>query len=102
MSLSRVVPFQGDDYQYKRDGKRLGAQLQRVFDVMKDGKWRSHEELRYAIWCSTDKIEKGESISRQVRYLKTVDGCDVERRYDGHGLYRYRLVFTTEQRGLGL
>ena len=102
MNLARVVPFQGDDFEPKRDGKRLGAQLQRVFDVMKDGRWRSHPEICAGIWWNTGKREKESSVARQVRYLRDIPGCDFERRHDGEGLYRYRLVFTTEQRGLNL
>ena len=102
MSLARVVPFQGDDFDPTRDGKRLGAQLQRVYNVMKDGRWYSHQEIVEILMWGGKPREKEASIARQVRYLRDIPGCDVRRRHDGEGLYRYRMVFTKEQRGLGI
>jgi len=70
---------------------------------MKDGRWRSHQEIVEILMWGGKPREKEASIARQVRYLKEIPGCDVLRpRYYGNGLYRYRLIFTTEQRGLGL
>ena len=89
----QAVRFFGRDHEPSRDAWRLGRQLQAVFNVMSDGRWRSIQEAHEAVvrrnlgagWKVT-------SIDRQIRYLRDLPGCDVERRYDGNGLYRYRLV----------
>ena len=95
MNGATKVLFQGEDYDRTRDGKRLGAQLQRVYEVMKDGRWRSHQEIVETLMWGGKPREKEASIARQVRYLKDIPGCYVLRRYEGNGLYRYSLC--TEQ-----
>ncbi len=94
--------FYGDDYDDQRDGRRLGAQLQRVYDVMKDGRWRSHQEIVETLMWGGKPREKEASIARQVRYLKDIPGCYVLRRYEGDGLYRYSLHTPQEQERLAI
>ena len=102
MNVETKVPFQGDDYVRARDGKRLGEQLQRVYDVMKDGRWRSHQEIVEILMWGGKPREKEASIARQVRYLRDLPGHCVLRRFEGGGLYRYSLSTPDEQERLAL
>ncbi len=83
--------FNGPDYDPSHDDVRLTGQLERVFNLMKDGQWRS---------LSTIALSTGDheaSISAQLRHLR-------KPRFGGHmilkknvgnrscGLWEYRLL----------
>lgn len=82
------VRFAGADYRPVRDDARLTGQLQRVFDLMKDGRWRTLGEIAAA----TNDPEA--SISAQLRHLKKdrFGAHTVNKDYVGNGLYRYQLL----------
>jgi hypothetical protein len=82
----------GVTFDQERDGKRLQAQHARVFEVMKDGMWRS----LHAIARLTGDPEA--SISARLRDLRKdkFGGHEVERRYVQHGLWEYRLKVQRE------
>ena len=91
--IRTVKGFFGDDYVPERDGNRLGRQLQAVFDAMSGGLWMTVEEVwRIVIDANPDAKWKVTSIDRQMRYLRDVEGCNLERKSEGGGMYRYRLV----------
>ena len=79
--------FNGSDYDHERDSERLSSQLDRVFNVMKDGQWRSLHEL------SMQAKAPESSASAQLRHLrkKRFGGHTIEKKYLGNGLYLYRL-----------
>lgn len=80
--------FNGADYDPERDDDRLRNQLQRIWTLMRDGRWRTLP----AIATATGDPEP--SISAQLRHLRKprFGGHTVERRYVGHGLYEYRVL----------
>jgi hypothetical protein len=82
--------FDGADYDDERDRARLGQQLQAVYDVMADGRWHTINEVARA----SGYDETQQSVARQIRYLraKRFGGHTIERRYEGDGLYSYRLI----------
>jgi len=67
---------------------RLTGQIKRVFDLMKDGRWRTLREI--AEWTEDPEA----SISAQLRHLRKprFGGFTVERNHIGAGLFRYRLI----------
>lgn len=79
--------FNGADYVPSRDDERLGSQMSRIFNVMKDGTWRA------LVHISTETGDREASISAQLRHLRKArfGGHKVERRYMGNGLYQYRI-----------
>jgi hypothetical protein len=86
---SRDKPrFNGADYVSTRDDVRLTGQLQRVFDLMKDGMWRTLGAIEMATG------DPAPSISAQLRHLRKArfGGHTVNRRYIGEGLYQYQLI----------
>jgi hypothetical protein len=84
--------FAGADYQPERDNARLGAQIQRVYDLMRDGAWRTLSEIARL----TGAPEA--SASAQLRNLRKPDGGAhvVNRRYVGDGLYEYQIQRKTQ------
>lgn len=83
-----VIRFDGADYQPARDDARLTAQQQRIFDLMKDGIWRTLHEIHYL----TGAPEA--SVSAQLRHLRKArfGGHELQKEYIGDGLYRYRVI----------
>lgn len=45
MDFDALPRFNGSDYDHARDVLRLTGQMQRVFDLMSDGKWRTPKRL---------------------------------------------------------
>jgi hypothetical protein len=88
--------FNGSDYDPKYDDARLSNQLDRVFNCMKDGKWRGLEEL------VTLTGAPHASISAQLRHLRKerFGGHIVEKRIKGDrtdGLYEYKLIINIKE-----
>ena len=83
--------FSGSDYTPAFDQERLTGQIRRVFDVMKDGKWRTLREIE-------DVTGDGQaSISAQIRNLKKPEfgGWPIDKRTRGDrrsGLWEYSLI----------
>ena len=80
--------FNGPDYVPVRDNARLKSQLQRVFGLMRDGKWRSLADI------SLITGDPPASISAQLRHLRKprFGGYLVDKNYLGNGLYLYRVL----------
>lgn len=79
--------FDGPDYDPERDGSRLTGQILRVYNLMRDGQWRTLEAINA---CTNDPLP---SISAQLRHLRKArfGSHKIERKYIGSGLYEYRL-----------
>lgn len=83
--------FNGAGYLPDRDNSRLSRQYMRVFDLMKDGNWRTLKGI-----CAHTG-DPAASVSAQLRHMRKerFGAHTVERRYDGEGLYSYRLIVNT-------
>src|SRR5689334_6409987 len=87
-------PFDGPSYDPVFDHARLTKQLGRVFECMRDGAWRTLQEIADVTG------DPHASISAQLRHLRKprFGASDVQKRRRGlpeHGLYEYRLVVAT-------
>ena len=78
----------GETYDHNRDGDRLNRQARLVFNLMKDGRWRTLA----AIATIVDEPEA--SVSARLRDLrkKRFGERVVDKRYVGNGLWEYKLV----------
>lgn len=89
--LFRMAPrFDGPDYRLGVDQGRLTGQLARIYDLMRDGSWRTLSEIAAA----TGDHEA--SISAQLRHLRKprFGAHEVAKRRRGtetRGLFEYRL-----------
>lgn len=80
--------FDGSTYQNERDSGRLGDQMLAVFDLMRDGEYRTLGQI-----ASTTSHPEA-SVSSRLRDLRKprFGGHTVNRRYVGNGLYQYQLL----------
>lgn len=82
--------FNGSDYDSAKDQDRLTGQIKRIFDLMKDGSWRTLSEIEHSTG------DPPASISAQLRHLRKprFGGFLVDKRRRGaaeSGLFEYRL-----------
>ncbi len=89
------VRFDGSDYSATFDKKRLTGQLLRVFNLMRDGVWRTLDSIAGMTG------DPAASISAQLRHLrkKRFGAHGVEKRRHGkksEGLFEYRLLVNTK------
>ena len=88
--------FDGPAYNPKHDRARLTGQIERVFNLMKDGQWRTLQEIADATG------DPHASISAQLRHLRKerFGSHTVLKRHRGepkHGLWEYQLIVNTQQ-----
>lgn len=85
------VRFNGSDYIPKFDDTRLTGQINRVWNCMKDEKWRTLAEIQ------KETGDPQASISAQLRHLrkKRFGSHEVNKRSRGeriNGLFEYQLI----------
>ena len=88
--------FNGADYDPALDDQRLGKQIGRVYEVMKDGRWRPLHVIAACIRQRFDKHDPEASISAQLRHLRKprFGSHKIERRRaeQNEALWEYRMV----------
>lgn len=80
--------FDGETYQANRDYLRLNGQLGNVFETMRDGRWRTINNIAAQV------IGSPQAISARLRDLRKAKygAHEVERKSLGRGLFAYRLI----------
>lgn len=83
------VTFDGKTFDHAKDGARLSTQLERVRELMADGRWRTLAQIKKA--CGGSEA----SVSARLRDLRKArfGGLSIERRRYGAsagGLWEYR------------
>ena len=94
---SHLRHFSGSDYVPVHDQARLTGQIERVFTIMKDGKFRTLTEIYHDIFKLFQKHDSEASISAQLRNLRKVQfgsyTINKQPRGDrGSGLWEYQLT----------
>lgn len=89
--LQPAFNFDGKTFDHELDQARLGDQAQRVFDLMKDGEWRTLAEIE------AETGDPQSSISARLRDFRKVKcgGHAVNRKRRGEGfsgLFEYQLT----------
>jgi hypothetical protein len=82
------TPFDGSTYDHDRDHMRLAGQLGRVFDCMKDGRWRTLAVISLIAGGTEASVSARLRDIRKPRY----GGHTVDRRHVARGLFEYRVV----------
>jgi hypothetical protein len=79
--------FAGADYVPSRDDRRLTGQIERVYNLMSDGKWRTLRQI------AEGTGDPEASVSAQLRHLRKAKwgAHTIERRHIEFGLFEYRL-----------
>ena len=84
-----TATFAGSDYVPKFDNERLRGQIKKVYELMKDGKWRTLDEI------ATKIREPHASVSAQLRHLRNKHGMTIEKQVRGereNGLWEYQMM----------
>lgn len=86
--MNQLSLFDGDTIEPERDEERLRAQLTRVWHLMRDGRWRTLNQIA----CETH--DPPASVSARLRDLRKekFGSHHVERRYLSNGLFTYRVT----------
>lgn len=86
-ALAQSPRFDGDVYQHAIDFSRLKGQILRVYQLMRDGRWRTLDEIARA---TGDPVA---SVSAQLRHLRRdkFGGHVVNRRSRTGALFEYQL-----------
>ena len=93
VELPALPEFDGDAYVPELDKPRLITQLQKVYTILSDGRWRTLFELEEAMGYTCSQTSASAFI-RDLRKQKW-GGFTVERRRRGppkQGVFEYRLV----------
>ena len=88
MQKETTPEFDGDDYVSSRDKPRLTQQIHQVRMYMENNNWLSVKQI------SDDLNFPEPSVSAQIRNLRKEKFGNriVERRYQGNGLYEFKLM----------
>jgi hypothetical protein len=88
MQDQNKMTFDGSDYVPKRDDVRLSVQYVRIFDLMKDGEYRTLQEIEEKTG------DPQASISAQLRHMRKerFGSHKINKSYIGQGLYEYQLI----------
>ena len=88
MNIYNGQLFDGETYDHGRDGRRLGSQMESVYNLILCGQWMTLE----AISSATGAPQA--SVSARLRDLRKRKFGEhrVERRYVRNGLFEYRLA----------
>lgn len=87
MNAEQIGLFDGATYDDARDGRRLNTSLARIQRAMADGRWYTLAELARIGACSTAAASARVRDLRKQKY----GGHTVSRRYDGDGVWSYRM-----------
>lgn len=80
--------FDGSDIDQNRDGRRLATQYDIIFNIMKDGVWRSVRQLRKMTGFPENSIQSQMRHSRKKRN----GSHTVNKKYKTKGLFIYQLI----------
>ena len=80
--------FNGSDYTHSTDGLRLGNQLNKIFELMKDAEFRTLEQISLITNVPTP------SVSAQLRHLRKqrFGSHIINKKNFGGGLFMYQLI----------
>jgi hypothetical protein len=79
--------FSGETYNHSRDAARLRAQYDAVFKIMRDGCWRTLQQLESLVGAPQASISARLRDMRKERF----GAHTVHRRYLARGQYEYQL-----------
>jgi hypothetical protein len=94
--MSQLSLFGGYTYDHDLDEQRLTGQLKAVYQVMRDGQWRTLKDIAAVTHAMTGKRFSEAAISARLRDFRKpkFGGHLVDRRRVGvpkSGLFQYRL-----------
>lgn len=88
MTRQLELDFDGPTYDRDKDKDRLSGQFQKVFDTMRDGQWRTLDDITVITGYPNASISARLRDFRKDKFGKHT----VERRRVAQGLFEYRLI----------
>ena len=88
--LPELLPqlaFDGSTYEPERDHERLKGQLRRVYELMRDGRWRTLEQITDHVGGSQASVSARLRDFRKAKYGSRI----VERQRVSNGWFEYRV-----------
>lgn len=85
------MKFDGATYDPTQDGPRLNTAMARVYDLCKDGKWRTLKEIASAVGCSESGASARIRDLRKPKFAAQFPSGGVERRRVEGGLWEYKV-----------
>ena len=82
------IAFDGATYDHRFDYERLHGQLKAVFELMRDGRWRTLSDIGTAVEGSEASLSARLRDLRKAKY----GAHQIQRESVGGGLFRYRMV----------
>lgn len=97
MTEQPLLNFSGDTFEPQHDAVRLTGLLADVAAIMRDGQWRTLDEIRVLLAADYDRSTSDASISARLRdFRKDSKGAHTvnrrRRKPDTAGLFEYQLV----------
>ena len=91
-NILSATHFDGETYDHQEDFQRLKGQMLKVYELMRDGSWRTLQEISEAVGSPEA------SISARLRDLRKerFGSFQVERQRDEGGLHLYRVLGVVE------
>jgi hypothetical protein len=87
-----VTHFDGGTYDHHEDFQRLKGQMLKVYELMRDGSWRTLREIADAVGSPEASVSARLRDLRKERY----GSFQVERQRDDGGLHLYRVTEVSE------
>jgi hypothetical protein len=94
----KILTFDGQTYDHKRDGPRLTTQYGRTFALMLDGQWRTLAEIASTTGCPEASVSARLRDMRKPRFGEHTVNHRI--REGANGLWEYRLILAEEQKTL--
>lgn len=96
MNEQPLLDFEGATYEPAQDRVRLTGLLRDTFNIMRDGRWRTLDEIRVLLAAECDRATSDASISARLRDFRKAEkgGHTVHRRRRGNaakGIHEYKL-----------
>jgi len=87
--------FNGADYVHERDSPRLTGQIEKIYNLMIDGVWRTLPEIENATGAPQASISAQLRHLRKERFTKMIGKHKIFKQHRGepkYGLYEYQLI----------
>ena len=88
-----LTNFDGETFSEELDLERLSTQLLKVFHLMKDGNWRTLQDIQKIIYAPESSIS---ARLRDLRKDKFGGHSVVRQRFKSGGLFEYKLVINID------
>jgi hypothetical protein len=92
MTSHLALPFGGSTFSPQLDSERLSTALGKVYALMRDGRWRTLNEIAVAVRCSEAGASARLRDLRKPKFRDVYPNQQVDSDRVEGGLWKYRVV----------